>query len=100
MLDLRERLAGRPRIVTDAFYGYLDAVEIAFGVNVDYAQLVKIVRNGHTPVREGYSPAPSIVRCDPVQVQGYIPEALISTSYIERGHYPLSESLSRQPALL
>lgn len=39
--DLRGRVLNRPQIVTDAYAPYADAVESAFGVDVDYVQLNK-----------------------------------------------------------
>jgi IS1 family transposase len=47
MDDLRSRLAHRVQLTTDGHVAYLEAVEGAFGGDVDYAQLVKI-----------YGPAP------------------------------------------
>lgn len=41
MDDLRKRVTGRPQLSTDGFRPYMDAVEWAFGADVDYAQLVK-----------------------------------------------------------
>jgi hypothetical protein len=40
--DLESRLAGRVQLTTDGFRPYRDAVEDAFGANVDYAMLVKV----------------------------------------------------------
>lgn len=40
MDDLRERLANRVQLTTDGHKAYLEAVEGAFGGDVDYAQLV------------------------------------------------------------
>ena len=42
MDDLRTRLANRVQLTTDGQRAYLEAVEGAFGGEVDYAQLVKI----------------------------------------------------------
>ena len=42
MVDLADRMnGGRPTIITDGFGPYLDAVDAAFGVDVDFAQLVR-----------------------------------------------------------
>ena len=40
--DLAERLASRVQITTDGHKAYLQAVEDAFGADVDYAMLVKL----------------------------------------------------------
>ena len=70
--------------MTDGFQPYIAAVRIAFGRRVDFAQLVKVVKKNGTPVREAYTPADDIVRCDPVVYEGYIDPHLVSTAYIER----------------
>lgn len=56
MNDLRCCIANRVQITTDGYKSYLDAVEEAFGADMDYAQLLKIY--GATPGGAGrYSPA-------------------------------------------
>ena len=40
--DLANRLANRVRLTSDGLKAYLEAVEGAFGADVDYAQLVKL----------------------------------------------------------
>src|SRR5208282_40339 len=42
MDDVAARLATRVQLTTDGLKSYLDAVEGAFGADVDYAQLVKL----------------------------------------------------------
>jgi transposase-like protein len=42
MQDLADRLANRVQLTTDGLKAYLEAVEDAFGGEVDYAQLIKI----------------------------------------------------------
>ncbi len=57
--DLASRLASRVQLTTDGHKPYLKAVEGAFGLDVDYAMLVKIY--GQTPEGEKrYSPAQCI----------------------------------------
>jgi hypothetical protein len=56
MDDLRQRLATRVQLTTDGHKAYLQAVEDAFGDDVDYAMLVKLY--GEAPKTEArYSPA-------------------------------------------
>ena len=56
MKNVAARLANRVQLTTDGHRAYLDAVEGAFGADVDYAQLVKMY--GETPHPPGrYSPA-------------------------------------------
>ena len=40
--DLRNRLANRVQLTTGGHRVYLDAVDKAFGIDIDYAQLIKI----------------------------------------------------------
>ncbi len=42
MQDVADRLDNRVQLTTDGHYAYLDAVERAFGIDVDYAQLIKV----------------------------------------------------------
>ena len=81
--------------MTDGLEAYIDAVEQSFGSDVDYAMLVKTFQNGNTPIRETYTPAHRIVRCDPVQVQGHIDEWRVSTSLIERQNATLRNFMRR-----
>jgi IS1 family transposase len=41
MINLRGRILNRPQISTDAFAPYCEAIAATFGVDVDYAQIVK-----------------------------------------------------------
>ena len=52
MDDLRSRLANRVQLTSDGHKAYLEAVEGAFGGDVDYAQLMKTVRR-RSGEREG-----------------------------------------------
>ena len=54
MQDVADRLATRVQLTTDAHKAYLDAVEDAFGGNIDYAKLVKLY--GDAPGAGRYSP--------------------------------------------
>ena len=42
MIDLESRLSHRVQLTTDGYRPYLDAVEAAFGVGIDYATLIKL----------------------------------------------------------
>lgn len=82
MDDLRGRFANRVQLTTDGHKAYLEAVEGAFGGDVDYAQLVKLY--GPTISSPGrYSPAECIgARKTPIE--GRPDKAHISTSHVER----------------
>lgn len=84
MDDLRTRLANRVQLTTDGHRAYLEAVEGAFGADVDYAQLVKLYGElgGSSPERR-YSPAV----CNGSRkrrVEGNPDIAHVSTSHVER----------------
>jgi IS1 family transposase len=81
MDDLRSRLTNRVQISTDGHRAYLEAVEGAFGGDVDYAQVIK--QYGPTPTPAGrYSPA-ECTGIKKVRVEGNPDEKHVSTSYVE-----------------
>ncbi len=81
--DVAERLANRVQLTTDGHAAYLEAVEGAFGADVDFAQLVKLYGTAPDAAKGRYSPAECIgARKTPVE--GDPDEAHISTSYVER----------------
>jgi IS1 family transposase len=82
MNDCANRVKGRVQITVDGHRVYLDAVEEAFGADVDYAQLQKIY--GAVVENETrYSPAVCI-GCDMKVVIGDPDPKHVSTSYVER----------------
>ncbi len=60
MQDCAERIKGRVQITTDGHKAYLEAVEGAFGCDVDYAQLQKIYGAPTDADQRRYSPAKCI----------------------------------------
>lgn len=81
MDDLRSRLSNRVQLTTDGHHAYFEAVEGAFGGDVDYAQLVK--RYGATPSLLGrYSPA-ECTGIKKVKIEGSPDPKHVSTSYVE-----------------
>ena len=93
MMDLKRRIRGRVQLTTDAFPAYPDAVELAFGSDVDYAQLIKAFRsNGFT--REVYGPS-DIVETVPITIMGNPDKRSISTSYIERQNLTMRMQMRR-----
>ena len=57
MQDVASRLKHRVQLTTDGFRPYLEAVEGAFGSEIDFAMLTKIYGNDPTPQEVRYSPA-------------------------------------------
>ncbi len=91
--DLASRLASHVRITTDGHRPYLDAVEGAFGVDVDYAMLVKIY--GQEPESEKrYSPA-KCIGTNSRRIEGKPDPKHISTPYAERQDLTMRMSLRR-----
>ncbi|MCY4394915.1 MAG: IS1 family transposase, partial [Rhodospirillaceae bacterium] len=81
MDDLRSRLANRVQLTTDGHKAYLEAVEGAFGGDVDYAQLIKLY--GEAPeAQKRYSPA-ACVGARKRRIEGNPDPAAVSTSYVE-----------------
>ena len=68
MQDCANRISGRVQITTDGHKSYLEAVEGAFGMDVDYAQLQKIY-GAPDDENPAYSPA-RCIGCDMKVVSG------------------------------
>ena len=86
MNDLAERLTNRVQISADALKSYIDAVEVAFGTEVDFGQSVKFYEA--EPIGPGrYSP-PKVVRAERHVVAGKPDQKHISTSLMERQNSP------------
>lgn len=93
MDDLAGRLANRVQLTTDGHRVYLNAVEGAFGSEVDYAMLVKIY--GADAVSDSkYSPA-ECIDCKPIAINGRPDPKHISTSYVERQNLSMRMMMRR-----
>lgn len=93
MQDLRSRLKGRVQISTDGFSPYVDAIERAFGMDADYAQIIKVYEAGE-PGRGRYSP-PHVTEVVVKTIAGAPTRDRICTSYVERNNLTIRMQLRR-----
>ncbi len=96
MDDLRSRLSNRVQLTTDGHKAYLEAVEGAFGGDVDYAMLIKIYggATGTKGHEKKYSPA----ECTGIKkrrIEGNPDKKLVSTSYVERQNLTMRMHMRR-----
>jgi IS1 family transposase len=94
MYDLAARLANRVQLTTDGHKTYLDAVDLAFGNQIDYAMLVKLYGNEPRQKETRYSPA-ICIGAIPTTVTGNPDRRHISTSYVERQNLTMRMQMRR-----
>ena len=93
MGNLSERLANRVQISSDALNSYVDAVERAFGADVDYGQVVKFYDS--EPIGPGRYAPPRVVSQKKIVVAGNPDRTHISTSLVERQNLTMRMSMRR-----
>ena len=93
MEDLAGRLANRVQLTTDGLKTYLNAVEKAFGSDIDYAALVKIYGLAEGAEKR-YSPSVCL-GCESHVITGTPDPAHINTSYVERANLSMRMGMRR-----
>ncbi len=94
MHDLASRLANRIQLTTDGHRVYADAVESAFGPDIDYAMLIKVYGADREESEARYSPA-GYMGCRTIPIMGNPKAEDISTSYVERQNLTMRMGMRR-----
>ena len=95
MDDLAERITERPQISTDGLKAYRDAVDLAFGGKVDFAQIIKEYgKAGGSDDDRRYSPA-TCIGMEKIVVQGSPDLDTANTSYVERQNLSMRMGMRR-----
>ncbi len=92
--DLARRLNHRIQLSSDAMAAYPDAVERAFGAEIDYGQIVKEFASPVPEEQRRYSPA-RLVMAYKSAIVGTPNPATVCTSYVERANLTMRTHCKR-----
>ena len=93
--DLKDRLHDRVQLTTDGFKAYLNAVDNAFGGEIDYAILIKLYGNASGGADPGkYSPA-MCTGSRTHKIIGNPDYKHVSTSFVERQNLTMRMNMRR-----
>ncbi len=100
MLDLAGRVLSRVQLTSDGLTAYLDAVENAFGFEVDFAQLVKVYgpETAGRGAERKYSPG-KVNGSRKIKQIGLPATESISTSHVERSNLTIRMGMRRYTRL-
>lgn len=93
--ELKEKLKGNGRIqlTSDGFQSYIEAIEEAFGADIDFAQLIKVFASDYSePGR--YSP-PRVTEVLSKIINGFPDPKHICTSFVERQNLTMRMQMRR-----
>lgn len=94
MQDVASRVTNRIQLTTDGHRVYAEAVEEAFGAEIDYAMLVKIYGASNDNPESRYSPA-TCIGCRTGVLAGSPDAKHISTSFVERQNLSMRMGMRR-----